>query len=191
MNDHAPAQASQSSVQPGLLDLFLAFSGIAMMGFGGVLPWARRMLVEQRRWVTAAEFTEVLSLGQFLPGGNIINVAVVVGGRMRGVAGAVVAVIGLMAAPTVVVILAGALYLRYQDVPGVHGALTGMAAAAVGLIASMGVKMLQPLVAQRAVAALLFVLITFVAVGVFRVSLPLAVLILAPLSVAAAWRSAK
>ena len=61
-------------------ELFLAFAGIAVMGFGGVLPWARRMLVEERRWVTAEEFTEVLSLGQFFPGGNIINVAVVIGG---------------------------------------------------------------------------------------------------------------
>ncbi len=74
--------------KPSLLDLFLAFAGVAVMGFGGVLPWARRMLVEERRWLTGEEFTEVLALGQFLPGGNIINVAVVVGGRFRGPLGA-------------------------------------------------------------------------------------------------------
>ena len=174
--------------KPNLLDLFLAFSGIALMGFGGVLPWARRMLVEQRRWLSADEFAEVLSLGQFLPGGNIVNVAVVVGGRLCGPLGAFAAVIGLMAAPTVVVILAGSLYIRYQSVPSVHGALTGMAAAAIGLIVSMGVKMLQPLVAKRALVPLLFVILTFVAVGVFKVSLPLAVVVLAPLSTAFAWR---
>jgi chromate transporter len=146
------------------------------------------MLVEQRRWLTAEEFAEVLSLGQFLPGGNIINVAVVVGGRVHGPLGALATVIGLMAAPIVVVILAGALYLRYQDVPSVHGALSGMAAAAVGLIVSMGVKMLQPFVVKRALVPLLFVVLTFVAVGLFRIPLPIAVLILAPLSIAAAWR---
>jgi len=158
------------------------------MGFGGVLPWAQRMLVEERRWLSGEEFTEVLSLAQFLPGGNIINVAVVVGGRARGPLGSLAAVIGLMAAPTVVVILAGGLYLRYQHLPSVHGALLGMAAAAVGLIASMGVKMLQPFVAKRALVPLLFALLTFVAVGLLRVPLPIAVVVLAPLSVAAAWR---
>ena len=109
--------------KPNLLDLFLAFAGVAVMGFGGVLPWARRMLVEERRWLTGQEFTEVLALGQFLPGGNIINVAVVVGGRFRGPLGASSRSSGSMAAPIAVVILLGALYLRYEDAPRVHGAL--------------------------------------------------------------------
>lgn len=174
--------------KPSLLDLFLAFAGIAVMGFGGVLPWARRMLVERRRWLTADEFAEVLSLGQFLPGGNIINVAVVVGGRLGGPFGSVATVLGLMAAPTIIVILAGALYLRYRHLPSVHGALSGMAAAAVGLIISMGVKMLQPFITKRALVPLLFVSLTFVAVGLFRVPLPLAVLVLAPLGTTATWR---
>jgi chromate transporter len=183
----SPAE-TVAQLKPSLLDLFLAFTGIAVMGFGGVLPWARRMLVEQRRWLTAEEFTEVLSLGQFLPGGNIINVAVVIGGRLGGPLGSIATVAGLMTAPMIVVIMAGALYLRYQHLPSVHGALSGMAAAAIGLIVSMGVKMVQPFVAKRAPVPLLFALLTFVAVGLFRVPLPLAVLVLAPLGIAAAWR---
>lgn len=184
----SPAGQDLVETKPSLLDLFLAFAGIAVMGFGGVLPWARRMLVEQRRWLTAEEFTEALSLGQFLPGGNIINVSVVVGGRLGGPLGSVAAVLGLMTVPMIVVILAGALYLRYQHLPSVHGALLGMAAAAIGLIISMGVKMLQPLITKRALVPLLFVSLTFVAVGLVRVPLPLAVLVLAPLGTAAAWR---
>jgi len=176
----SPAGQDLVETKPSLLDLFLAFAGIAVMGFGGVLPWARRMLVEQRRWLTAEEFTEALSLGQFLP--------VVVGARLGGPLGSVAAVLGLMTAPMIVVILAGALYLRYQHLPSVHGALSGMAAAAIGLIISMGVKMLQPLITKRALVPLLFVLLTFVAVGLVRVPLPLAVLVLAPLGTTATWR---
>ncbi len=183
-----PADTDPNDSKPHLLDLFLAFAGIAVMGFGGVLPWARRMLVEQRRWLSADEFTEVLALGQFLPGGNIINVAVIVGGRFRGPLGAAVAIVGLMAAPIAVVILAGALYLRYAEVERVHGALAGLAAGAVGLIVAMGAKLLEPLVVKRAVVPLLFVVLTFAVVGIVRVPLPVAVLILAPISVALAWR---
>ncbi len=177
-----------SDDRPGLLDLSLAFAGIAVMGFGGVLPWARRMLVEKRRWLTGEEFTEILSLGQFLPGGNIINVSVVIGGRFRGPLGSVVAVVGLMAAPIAVVLLVGALYLHFHDVPRVQGALGGVSAAAVGLIMSMGVKMLHPLVVKRALVPLLFAAATFVAVGLLRIPLPIAVLVLASISIGVAWR---
>lgn len=159
------------------------------MGFGGVLPMARRMLVEQRGWLTPDQFTEVLSLGQFLPGGNILNVSVVVGSRLRGPLGALVAVTGLMLAPVVIVILAGSLYIRYQHEPAVRGALVGLAAAAVGLIASMALKMLDPLVVKRAWGPLGLVGLTFIAVALLRVPLPIAVLALSTVSTAVAWRS--
>lgn len=68
---------------PSLLALFLGFLSVGMYGFGGVLPWARRMVVEQRRWLTAAEFADLLGLCQFLPGGNIMNLTVAVGARFR------------------------------------------------------------------------------------------------------------
>lgn len=173
---------------PGLADLFLAFSGIAVMGFGGVLPWARRMLVEQRRWTSEEEFAELLSLCQFLPGGNIINIAVVVGERQRGVAGSLVAVSGLMAAPVLIVLALGTLYLQYGDLPQVQGALTGVASAAAGLILAMAAKMGEPLMRRSGRLALAFVVATFLGVGVLRYSLPIVVLVLAPLSIAAAWR---
>ncbi len=177
----------QSDSAPGLLALFVAFFGIAVMGFGGVLPWARRMLVEERAWLTAEEFTEVLSLGQFLPGGNIINVSVVVGQRFHGALGSIVALVGLLAAPCTVILFLGELYLRYADLPRVHGALGGLTAAAVGLILSLALKLAKPLLAKRALVPLLVAALTFVAVGFLRVPLPLAVLVLAPISVALAW----
>jgi chromate transporter len=93
------AKPPAQTVRPGLLDIFLAFSGIAIIGFGGVLPWAQRMLVEQRRWMSRHEFTEALAIAQFLPGGNILNLSVAVGQRFRGPLGALAAVAGLLAAP--------------------------------------------------------------------------------------------
>ncbi len=55
---------------PTLFRLFLGFLSVGMYGLGGVLPWARRMVVEQKRWLTAVEFTDMLRLCQFLPGDN-------------------------------------------------------------------------------------------------------------------------
>jgi chromate transporter len=187
MSDAAESASERDDV-PSLGAIFLAFAGIAIVGFGGVIPWSRRMIVEQRRWLTPDEFTEVLSLSQFLPGGNIINLAVVLGARFRGPLGAVTAIVALMAAPMVLILLVGALYLRFQHEPRVEGALIGLSAAAVGLIAAMALKMLEPFVLGRALIPLAVAAATFIAVGVLRIPLPVAVFVLASVSIAVAWR---
>ena len=123
-----------------------------------------------------------------MPGGNIINLAIVVGQRTNGLAGAVVAVSGLMISPVLIVLLVGTAYLRYGNLPEVHAALGGTAAAAAGLIMSMAAKMARPLFRRGAALALGFLAVTFVAVAVLRFPLPAVVGVLAPISVAAAWR---
>src|SRR5208282_6195905 len=117
---------SEAQARPGLAALFTGFFTVGVCGFGGVLPWARRMVVEQRRWMTPAEFTDLLGLCQFLPGGNIINLSVI--SRLRSARGSprqrgsVAGFAGLMAAPMAIVIGLGVLYARTSDLPIVrHG----------------------------------------------------------------------
>src|SRR5580698_2628935 len=119
---------------PTVTGLFTGFFMIGVRGFGGVLPWARRTMVEERQWLTAAEFTEVLGLCQFLPGGNIINVSIAVGSRFRGAAGAVSAILGLMLAPVAIVIGLGAIYDQFAEQPIVRRAFAGLAAAASAFV---------------------------------------------------------
>ena len=178
---------SSAPEAPTLAQLFLAFFGIAIMGFGGVLPWARRMLVEQRHWLTADEFTEILALGQFLPGGNIVNMSIVIGQRFRGVPGAIVAPGGLLLGPMLIVIGLGALYLEYGQLPVVQMALGGMTAAAAGLILSMAVKMMTPLVRREAVVPLGFAVLTFAGIGILQLPLHVVFVVLVPASIAIAW----
>ena len=177
-----------TGVPPGLLELFLAFSGIAVMGFGGVMPFARRMLVEQRRWMTPDEFNEAYSLAQFLPGGNIINMSVVVGRRFQGALGALISVAGLVSGPTFIMIGFGIAYARYGEVPAVQNALAGVAAAAAGLILSMAAKMAVPMIRKGALLPASIAVLAFVAVALAQVSLLVVVAVLAPISVALAWR---
>jgi chromate transporter len=165
--------------------LFLGFLKVGLQGFGGVLPFARRMLVDQHRWLTEREFTEVLSLSQFLPGPNIINVAIIVGNRFRGPLGSVAASVGLMLMPFIIVLMLAALYARFADIERVRGATIGVSAAATGLIIAMGFRMAGPMRHipwQVAVAAL-----TFVAIALLRVPLLWALAAIAPASVAFAW----
>jgi len=177
----------RTSSVPGPGELFLRFMQVAVTGFGGVTPWARRMLVEERRWLNSEEFTDVLSLCQLLPGPNIVNIAVCVGARFNGVRGALAAFTGLMAAPFVIVLLMGALYTRYGDLPAVSSAFHGISAAAAGLVVAMGLKM----AASRRLRSMMavFALVTFIGVALVRLPLGLILAGVAPASVAAAiWR---
>ena len=124
-----------------LAALFFGFSKIGLSGFGGVLPFARRMLVEQRHWLSAEEFNAQLGLCQFLPGPNVVNLAVVVGKRQAGLAGAIVAPLGLLAGPLVVVLLLALLYDRYGELPLAQSMQRGVAAAGAGLLFAMAWRM--------------------------------------------------
>lgn len=132
---------SQKNERPDLRALFFAFSSVGLSGFGGVLPFARRMLVEQRHWLSAEEFNAQLGLCQFLPGPNVVNLAVVVGKRQAGLAGAIVAPLGLLAGPLVIVLLLALLYDHYGELPLAQSILRGVAAAGAGLLFAMAWRM--------------------------------------------------
>jgi chromate transporter len=172
---------------PSLGALFLGFAGLGLMGFGGVLPLAHRMLVERKRWLSQEAFTELLGLCQFLPGGNIINLSVAVGLRYRGAAGAIAALLGLIAPPFAILIGLGIVYGRFSDDPLLRHGFSGLAAAACGLLVSLAVKVALPL-RRRPLAALLAV-ICCAAVAFLRVPLLLTLAVLAPASaLLLAWR---
>jgi chromate transporter len=179
---------SKAGLAPSTAELFLRFTQVGVSGFGGVMPWARRMLVEERRWLNAEEFSETLSLCQLLPGPNIVNMAVCVGTRFRGARGAFAALMGLMCAPFVIVLVLGALFTRYGDIPAISAAFRGISAAAAGLVVAMGLKMAaSPRLRSPMVV---FALAAFVSIALARLPLGLFLLAAIPASVASAvWRS--
>lgn len=180
---------SDSTVRPSLSELFFSFFVVAVIGFGGVMPWARRMIVEERRWMTAEAFNEVFALCQFLPGPNIVNFSIIFGSRAHGARGAWVAIAALMGPPTLLVMVIGALYLRYGDLETLQRILSGVASAACGLILATAVKMLVPIVRSRSVNSLAVVALAFVGVGVMRLPIQWVLLGLVPVSLGLAWRA--
>jgi chromate transporter len=122
-------------------ELFIAFTWLALQGFGGVLAVTQRELVERRRWLSKEQFVELLSLSQVLPGPNVINLSLMFGDRHFGWRGALVAVAGMLGAPLLIVLGLAAIYAQFRTVPQVAGALRGMGAVASGLILSTAFKL--------------------------------------------------
>ena len=168
------------------LELFLAFNRLALRGFGGVLPWAQRTLVEEERWLTNHEFVELLALAQVLPGPNIGNLALMIGDRFFGLRGALTALAGMFAAPLAIVLALAILYSGFADQPQVAAALRGMGAVSAGLIAAMALKLVQARSPDW--IAWLMLAATFVLVGLLRWPLVWVMLGLGSLSVLLAWR---
>jgi chromate transporter len=169
--------------------LFRTFSWLALQGFGGVLPIVQRELVERRQWLTREQFVETLSIGQVLPGPNVVNVALMIGDRFFGWRGAFAALAGMLAIPLVIVLTLAALYTRFASEPVVAGALRGMGAVAAGLIIAMGMK-LMPTLARSPLGhgpSLLAMAATLVLVGGLRWPMAYAVLGIGGAAVLAVW----
>jgi chromate transporter len=159
-------------VQPTLMELFLAFSKMSLAGFGGVLGWARRSIVDQHRWMTAEEFNETFALCHILPGPNIVNLSFVFGSRFGGFAGGCAAFAGLIGPPMVIATALAALYARFGDLDALRRALAGVACAAVGLLIAVVLRMMMPLIKKRDAIGGLILVVVFVAIGVLQLPLP-------------------
>jgi chromate transporter len=176
--------ASHPPIQPGLGELFVAFAKMSLAGFGGVLVWARRGIVEQHRWMTADEFNETFALCHFLPGPNIVNLSFVFGSRFRGLAGGIAAFAGLVGPPMLIAIVLAALYMRYGEIEALRRTLAGVSCAAVGLLLSVMLKMTMPLVKRRDIAGLAILVAVFIAIGLLRLPLAEVLLVAVPASMA-------
>ncbi|VVE64240.1 putative chromate transport protein [Pandoraea anapnoica] len=172
--------------RPTCWDLALAFGTVGATGFGGVLPWARRMLVDQRRWLTDREFAELLPLAQLLPGPNVANIATVLGRRFQGPRGAAAAVSGLYFCPTIVIILIGFAYAKWGQTPLVQHLLSGLMPAATGLVIATSVRLLAGL--KRHWTTLAFAAATFLGSFVFGLPLLLVLGVLGPCAILSAYR---
>ena len=159
---------------PNCKTLFLGFSKLGLMGFGGVLPLAQRLIVEDQKWLTADQFTDLLGVCQILPGGNIVNMAVAIGYDFAGLKGAISAVFGLMLAPTMIVISLYQLYAQFQQIPLVQHMIQGLAAAAAGLLFATGFKMLKPMMKSK----LTYFTILLTIIFMLLIKLPLALTLL-------------
>lgn len=173
---------SSASQTHNRAELFSAFLKIGLCGFGGVAPWARRILVEERAWLSEREYAELLGVASVLPGANTVNIAVILGDRYRGFSGGLAALAGLLLMPLLILFGVAALYERFAALPDVKNAVAGAAAATAGLVIGTAIKMMQNLKPDLLALASGFAI--FVAVGLLGLPLALSLLIAAAASLA-------
>src|SRR4051794_16846572 len=158
------------------------FLQVSFCGFGGGLALAHRIVVDERQWLTEPEFTDIVSLCQFLPGPNIIGIAVCTGTRLRAAAGALAAAAGFLVIPWGLGLAAGLLLLAHAQHPLLRNALSGLSATAAGLLIATGIRLLLP--HRRRPAALAFAVLAFGLVTFGRLPLLIVLFGLVPISIA-------
>ncbi len=183
----------------GFIQVFIVFSQIGLSSFGGsVAVWMHREFVERRGWLEESEFATALAVARIMPGVNIVNLAVLIGQRLKGFTGAAAAVVGLLTGPIVVVIGLGFLYQRFAGIVFLQNVLEGIAASTVGLLISMGIASGRRIIREgitrsgrkiESAAAIAVLAATFVLVALLRFPTVSTVLFVAPLSIALAFFS--
>jgi chromate transporter len=167
-------------------ELFLGFAKIGLLGFGGVAPWARHIIVAEKRWLAERDYASILGVGQVLPGPNTVNSAIIIGDRFQGTVGALLAVLGLLCMPITVLIGIALIYDRIAGLPSVGAAIGAGAAAAAGLVIGTALKMARRL--RPNASAIAVGLAAFISVGLLHVPMALAIAMLGPVSIALVWR---
>ncbi len=178
------ASDSTSAAPPTLPALFTGFLKIGLMGFGGVGPIARHIIVAERGWLDDRGYAELMGICQALPGANTVNAAVVLGDRFRGAAGSLTCLVALMAMPLLVLVGIANIYDAVSDHPLAQIALTGAAASAAGLILGTAARLLTR--AGLAYWAWAIAAAAFLAVGVLRFPMLPALLVLVPVGLVSA-----
>lgn len=153
--------------------LLKGFSIITLQGFGGVLPWVRRSVVEQHKWISPEEFNTLLGLCQLMPGPNVINLGVCIGYKLRGAWGAIACVAGLIAPPMTLIIASAYIYKQYASLPAISGTLAGISAVGIGLIAATGLKMLKEVFKER----MMLIVVIFLFTGIALLKLPMLLIV--------------
>lgn len=153
--------------------LLKGFSIITLQGFGGVLPWVRRSVVEQHKWITPEEFNTLLGLCQLMPGPNVVNLGVCIGYKLRGAWGAIACVAGLILPPMTLIIASAYIYREYASLPAISGTLAGISAVGIGLIAATGLKMLKELFKER----IMLLVVIFLFSGIALLKLPMLLIV--------------
>jgi chromate transporter len=182
MPDIAPLNQPRSKT-----DLFVSFTLLALQGFGGVLAVVQRELVEKKRWMTREQFVEDWAVAQIMPGPNVVNLSLMIGGRYFGLPGALAGLAGMLAAPLVVVLLLAVAFGGVSDAQWAQGALRGMGAVSAGLIAAVGLKLIGALRGNPMGMPVCMVLAAASLVGVGLLRWPLAYVLLGTGLVACGW----
>ncbi len=182
MSETAPLNQPRSKT-----DLFVSFTLLALQGFGGVLAVVQRELVEKKRWMTREQFVEDWAVAQIMPGPNVVNLSLMIGGRYFGLAGALAGLAGMLIAPLCVVLILAVAFGGVSDQAWAQGALRGMGAVSAGLIAAVGLKLISALRfnPMGMPVCLALAAASFVGVGVMR--WPLAFVLLGTGILACGW----
>ncbi len=185
-----PADGRPRPRPASLTDLFVSFTLLALQGFGGVLAIVQRELVDRKGWPSNEEFLEDWAVAQIMPGPNVVNLSLMIGGRYFGLRGALAALAGMLVVPLLVILLLAVVHARFADNPQVAGALRGMAAVSAGLIGAAGLKLSVALKTSPVslLACVAIAVAAFILVALVKVRLAFVLVGLGGLGCVLAWR---
>ena len=151
----------------GLWELFWTFAKMGVMTFGGgmaMLPILQREVVDNKHWATEEELTDYYAIGQCTPGIIAVNTATFIGQKYGGVAGGIVATLGVVFPSLIIISLLAGLISNFAGLAWVKNAFAGIQVCVCVLIFNAVAKLLKKSVVDKRTAAIFLLVL---AGGVF------------------------
>lgn len=173
-----------------LAELFVAFTLLALKGYGGLLAMSQRMICDEKRWMTNAKYLDALAVAHVLPGSSLCNLAMIVGNRFFGWRGALVALTGLNALPLAIALVLATLYAQFAPLPAVAGTVRGIGAVSAGIVIGTALRLAPSLRhnAMRLPACIAFAATAFAGMALLHWPLMWVLAATGTIACAFAWR---
>ena len=118
--------------------LFLEFFKMGALTFGGgyaMIPFIEETVL-RHGWMTTSELVDFIAVSESTPGAFAVNISTYIGSEVGGIIGALLATLGLVLPPFLIIILIAKVYEKIRENRLVQGAMMGLKATVVGLIAA-------------------------------------------------------
>lgn len=171
-----------------LVELFILFFKLGAFTIGGgvaMLPLLKNSLTQEKKWFTEEEFVDIVAVCQSLPGVIAINMATYVGYKKKGLLGSVVSTFGVVMPSFVMILVIATFISNLSDNPIVGGAMAGLRAAALGLVAVAVIQM--GAVVFKGGWTIAAALLSFVLIAVVKINTAYVILLFVVLGIASAF----
>lgn len=141
--------------------------------FGGgyvIVSLMRKIFVDKLKWISEEEMLDFIAIAQSSPGAMAINASFAVGYRMAGLAGAVIAIIGTVLPPLIVITVISFFYQSFQSNIYVRRVLTGMQAGIAAVIADVVFDMALPYFKSKQALSIVIMILSFIVVTFLNVN---------------------
>lgn len=160
--------------------LFSSTFMLSAFTFGGgyvIVPLMKKKFVDKLKWIDEEEMLNMIAIAQSSPGAIAVNAAIMIGYKLRGIIGAVIATIGTVLPPLLILTVISIFYQEFRDNPYISAMLKGMQAGIAAVIIDVVINLSGNIIKKKKVLSIIMMIVAFITVFFFDVNVMIVIII--------------